>query len=42
MKQVRYYDASHPMVKHQTGDPARGEWAPKSKDQRRGKKRGRR
>jgi hypothetical protein len=36
---VKYYGASHPMVVKQTGDPARGEWAPKSKAKPKGGKR---
>lgn len=40
MTKVKYYGASHPMVAQRTGDPARGQWEPKSKAKT--KKRGKR
>lgn len=30
MSRVTYYDANHPMVVQRSGDPARGNWIPKS------------
>lgn len=38
MTQVRYYGPSHPMLIARSGDPARGEWIPKSLKPKKGKR----
>jgi hypothetical protein len=35
---MRYYDSTHPMLVKQSGDPARGEWVPKSLKPKKGKR----